>query len=176
MNNQKMTELLRNSVFTFFENGDFEVEHAAITYKNFAGNPTDVNPAGGKRTFALCLTSEVGEYLRDLGWNIKIAAPKKEGDEPVLYTEIVVNMESMYPPTVELISTFNGKTTVTTLRGNDVKRLDNVWIENIDIRVHPYRHDRHPYTFKGYANDIRVIQSQGGSHFGGKYDDFPRED
>ena len=176
MNNTKMAELLRNSVFTFFENGDFEVEHAAITYRNFAGKPTDQNPAGGKRSFCLCLPSDVGEHLRDLGWNIKIFTPKKEGEEPILYTEIIVNMSSMYPPVVELITSFNDKTSVSRLTGNEVERLDNVWIENADVRIHPYRHDRHPYVFKGYLNDIRVIQSQGGSHFGGKYDNYPRED
>lgn len=175
MNSIKIAELLRNSKFTFFENGDFEVEHAVISYKNFSGRGNEFNPAGGKRTFALCLPTDIGEHLRDQGWNIRIAAPKKEGDIPILYTECVVNMESMYPPTVELISTFNGKTTRTKLEGDAVSRLDKVWIENVDVRIHPYKHDRPPYTYKGYANDIRVTQSQGGSHFGGKYDNYSEE-
>lgn len=174
MNNQKMAELLKKSVFTFFDNaaGDFEVEHAAITYKNFSGKPTDMNPAGGKRTFVLCLPEDVGEHLRDLGWNIKISTPNVEGDPVVLYTEIVINMDSDWPPTVELLTQFNGNTTATRLTGDEVSRLDKVWIENVDIRIHPYRHGRAPYIYKGYVNDIRVTQAQGGTHFGGKYDKY----
>ena len=175
MNRQTITDRLRNSKFTFFENGDFEVEDAVIMFKNFSGKATEVNPNGGKRTFALCLTDDVGNYLSNLGWNVKIKAPKKEGDVPFMYTEIVVNMNSMYPPTVELISTFNGKTTVSKLNGDAVSRLDKVWIKTIDIRIHPYKHDRPPYAYKGYANDIRATQAQD-SHFGGKYENLTYED
>ena len=77
-------------------------EDAVIIWTNFEGRATKFNPNGGKRTFALVLTEEVAAMLREEGWNVKTRDGRDEGDDPLYFTEIVVNMESQFPPKVVL--------------------------------------------------------------------------
>lgn len=170
MNRQSILDRVRNSEFTFFENGDFEVNNAVLVYRNFSGNPTSFNKQGGGRTFGLVVTDEVGEYLRDLGWNVKMREPKREGDEPFQFTEIVVSYKGLYPPDIRLISTVNGMKKGKILTESNVGILDNVWIENAKLRIHPRRHDSHGYIFKGYANKVAITQARQ-DFFGSSYSD-----
>ena len=39
------------SVITRMVDGNLRVENAVVIFRNFAGNPTNFNPQGGKRTF-----------------------------------------------------------------------------------------------------------------------------
>ena len=125
-NNQSKFELLIN--------GNLNVENAAMIYKNFSGNPTRFNPGGGKRTFSLVLNREFGEKLSDMGWNVKVkevrdqlndgemtrtvgladyvASYQTEFDHALIYTEIVVNENSEYPPKIYKVSEFNGEKTM----------------------------------------------------------------
>lgn len=175
MSRQSIIERAKNSEFTFFENGDFEVTNAVLVYRNFAGRPTDFNKQGGRRTFGLVVTEEVGEYLQDNGWNVKIREPKQEGDEPFQYTEVVVSYNGLYPPDIRLITEVNGGRKGKMLTEATVGCLDQVWIENCDVRIHPRRHDSHGYTFKGYANKVVVTQAKR-DFFGSRYSDVDWED
>lgn len=167
-----LLEKARNSVYTRLVNGDLSVEGAVIIWTNFAGKPTKFNSAGGKRTFALVLSEEIADELRDEGWNIKIRDPKEEGDDPLIYTEIVVNMESKYPPQVVLYSEFRGRKSVNQLDGDSIGELDRINRENVDLIIHPYEHGRtSDYRYKGYARAIHVIQGQDG-YFSDKYADW----
>ena len=115
-----------NSKFELLINGNLNVERAGMIYKNFTGKPTVVNPAGGKRTFSLVLTKEYAERLHDQGWNIKVKEVrdqlgenektrtvswtdycdnyKTEFDHALIYTEVVVNENSEYPPKIYKVS------------------------------------------------------------------------
>lgn len=174
-----LMEKARNSVFKRMVNGDLSVENAVIISKwsNFAGRPTDLNPNGGKRTFDLVLTEDIADELKAEGWNIKYREPKEEGDDPLIFTEIVVNMESKYPPKVVLYSEVRGKKRSNRLYGDDVKELDTIDMENMDVIVHPYEHGRGQYKVKGYANAIYVVQASQASYFDDKYADwdYPEE-
>ena len=118
------------SKFELLINGNLNVENAAMIYKNFSGKPTRVNPQGGKRTFSLALNKEFAERLSDMGWNVKVKEVRdqlEEGettrtvnfddyvrnyatefDHALIYTEIVVNENSEYPPKIYKVSEFNG--------------------------------------------------------------------
>ena len=172
-------ERVQYSVFKRLVNGDLSVENAVIKYKNFSGAPTNVNPAGGKRTFVLLLNEEIAEDLRMEGWNVKYKEPLEEGGYPSIYTEINVNMESTYPPKVVLITEKNGKQKPTNLKGDMVKSLDRARLENIDMIIHPYEHGRPgQYKVKGYARAIYATQAED-TYFDGKYsnlDDYEEED
>lgn len=165
----------RDSKFRRLVNGDLEVENAVIKWTNFAGKPTDFNPAGGKRTFVLELSEEIAEELRDEGWNVKFKEPREEGDEPIFYTEIVVNMNSKYPPKVVLLSEFRGRKKSNRLEGDMVGTLDDVRYENVDVIIHPFNHGRPGlYSVKGYARAIYVTQAQD-VYFDGKYADWEND-
>lgn len=167
-----LLEKARRSKFETLKNGDLAVENAVIIWTNFAGAPTKFNPAGGKRTFTLVLSEDIADALKAEGWNVKFREAKDPDDDPLIYTEIVVNMESAYPPTVALYSELRGRKSARPLDAETVGLLDSIEIDNVDLIIHPYNHGRPgPSSVKGYAKAIHVVQAQDG-YFGGKYADW----
>lgn len=168
-----ITERANNeSRFVWLENGDLSVEHAVLMYKNFEGRPDRFNVKGGKRTFNLVLSNAAAEELRELGWNVK-ERPPRDVDEDFLYTtEIVVNMDSKYPPKIYLCSEKKGKKRMVRLDADMIKELDSGEFSNIDVIIHPYEHDKDArYRFKGYCHSLYAMQSAT-ADFGSKYADF----
>ena len=184
------------SKFELLINGNLNVENAAMIYKNFSGKPTFVNPAGGKRTFSLALNKEFAERLSDLGWNVKVKEVKdqlEEGektktvswqdyvttyqtefDHALIYTEIVVNENSEYPPKIYKISEFNGEKTMAIIPPEQWGRLDESELVNVDITIHPYEHGRslaNPNAKKGYLKTMYAMAVPV-NDFGGKYAEY----
>lgn len=181
------------SKFEVLVNGNLNVEGAGMIYKNFSGKPTKVNPAGGKRTFSLVLTKELAERLFDAGWNVKVKEVRdqqvegepsrtvnwddflsryeNEFDHALIYTEIVVNEHSEYPPKIYKISEFNGEKSMTLLPPEQWYRLDENELMNIDLVIHPYTHGRsiaNPDAKKGYLKSMYVV-AQPVNAIDGKY-------
>lgn len=184
-----------NSKFELLVNGNLNVENAAMIYKNFSGNPTKVNPAGGKRTFSLVLTKEYAERLNAQGWNIKVKEIRDqlvegeftrtvswndyidtfqtEFDHALIYTEIVVNEKSEYPPRIYKVSEFNGEKTMAIIPPEQWGRLDESELLNVDVVIHPYQHGRslaNPDAKKGYLKSMYAVAVP--VEFGGKYADY----
>lgn len=184
------------SKFELLMNGNLNVERAAMIYKNFSGKPTRVNPAGGKRTFSLALSREFGEKLSDMGWNVKVkevrdqlaegemtrtvnwqdyvANYQTEFDHALIYTEIVVNENSEYPPKIYRVSEFNGEKTMAMMPPEQWYRLDESELMNVDISIHPYTHGRslaNPDAKKGYLKTMYAV-SVPVNDFGGKYAEY----
>lgn len=160
MNTPDATKAALNSEYIFMSTGDLKVKHAAILWSNFAGQPTAYNAAGGKRTFILVLTPEVGRDLQERGWNIKFREPDEKHDEALVFTEIVVNLDSAYPPTIYICSEFRGKKTKREATEDDVNKLDSRKFSDISVMIHPYEHGRpNPSgaTVKGYLRDMYVV-------------------
>lgn len=165
-------EEARNSEFKELVNGDLSVENAVIIWTNFEGRPTKFKPAGGQRTFVLVLSEKVADQLKEAGWNVKYREGREEGDDPLYYTEIVVNMESQFPPKVVLLTEFRGRKSANRLTASAVGQLDSLEIANVDLIIHPYEHDFSDVaSIKGYAKAIYVTQGQD-SYFGDKYEDY----
>ncbi len=184
------------SKFELLINGNLNVENAAMIYKNFSGKPTFVNPAGGKRTFSLALSKEYAERLSDLGWNVKVKEVKdqlEEGertrtvswqdyvsnystefDHALIYTEIVVNENSEYPPKIYKVSEFNGEKTMALVPPEQWGRMDESELVNVDITIHPYAHGRslaNPDAKKGYLKTMYAMAVPV-NDFGGKYAEY----
>lgn len=158
----------KESTFKFLPNGNLSVENAVIIWTNFSGAPTKFNPAGGKRTFSLVVPENIADELRVRGWNVKQRPPRDPEDDDLLTTEIVVNMNSKYPPKIFLCSEFAGKRTMRKLSEETVGELDQADIMNVDIDIHPYEHNRGPFTVKGYC-DTLYATTRPVNDFGGKY-------
>ena len=181
------------SKFELLVNGNLNVENAAMIYKNFSGNPTRVNPAGGKRTFSLVLNADYAEKLDSMGWNIKvkevrdqvvegemtrtvswqdyISNYKTEFDHALIYTEIVVNENSDYPPKIYKVSEFNGEKTMALVPPEQWFRMDESDLTNVDVAIHPYTHGRslaNPDAKKGYLKTMYAMAAPVDA-FGGKY-------
>lgn len=183
------------SKFELLINGNLNVERAAMIYKNFSGKPTRVNPAGGKRTFSLVLNKEFAEKLDAAGWNIKVKEVRdqlEEGettqtvswqdyitnyektfDHALIYTEIVVNENSEYPPKIYKVSEFNGEKTMALVPPEQWYRMDESELTNIDVAIHPYTHGRsiaNPNAKKGYLKSMYAMTVP--VDFGGKYAEY----
>jgi len=179
--------------FEMLINGNLNVERAAMIYKNFSGKPTKVNPAGGKRTFSLVLNEEFAERLDAEGWNVKVKEVRDtpiEGemtstvswqdydstyrnifDHGLIYTEVVVNENSEYPPKVYKVSEFNGEKTMALVPPDQWYRLDESELLNVDLVVHPYTHGRsiaNPNAKKGYLKTMYAMAVPV-NDFNGKY-------
>ena len=184
------------SKFELLINGNLNVENAAMIYKNFSGKPTRVNPQGGKRTFSLALNKEFAERLSDMGWNVKVKEVRdqlEEGettrtvnfddyvrnyatefDHALIYTEIVVNENSEYPPKIYKVSEFNGEKTMVLVPADQWYRMDESELSNIDVSIHPYTHGRsiaNPDAKKGYLKTLYATAAPV-DPFGGKYAEY----
>lgn len=167
-------EIAQNGKYSIMPNGDLSVEGGAIIYKNFKGEPTKFNPTGGKRTFTLVLPQHVAEELVDSGWNVKHRPPREEGDDDLYFTDIVVNMESQFPPKIMLITRYGEKENLTHLDSETVGLLDSSILVDIDMIIHPYIHGRANAagaTVKGYLKTMYAT-AQPSMDFGGKYSRF----
>lgn len=165
----------QESVFKKLMNGDLSVENAVIIWTNFEGKPTKFKPAGGQRTFVLVLTESAAEDLKSEGWNVKTREGREEGDDPLYFTEIVVNMDSKFPPKVMLLTEFRGRKTANRLTANAVKQLDYIDIDNVDLIIHPYEHGMSAVaSVKGYAKVVYITQGKD-EYFGDKYDEYEEE-
>lgn len=170
INFNEAAKRVNDSKFSMMVDGNIRVENAIIIYTNFRGAPTNLNPAGGKRTFSLCLTQEWADRLKD-NWNVKMI--ELDNGERLYHTEIVVNDQSQYPPKLYLLSDFMGSKTMTLLQPELYKKLDSDMIVNLDLEIHPFIHGRggNPNATKGYLKNLWA-QLQSVNDFGGKYADY----
>ena len=166
---------VEESVFEIMRNGDLKIENAVLAWPNFSGKATQFNPNGGKRTFCVLLNEEIADILSADGWNVKRRPPREDGDYPLIYTEIVINMQSQYPPDVYVRNEFNGKGTMRKLTDDNISMLDNIQIVNADLVIHPYEHGIGQFKVKGYARFVNVLQAQS-NYFGDKYSEYESED
>lgn len=165
-----LLEKANQSTYNRLVNGDLSIENAVILWTNFEGRATKFGESG-KRTFNLALSEEMAEQLDAEGWNIRCKEPRQEGDDPLYLTEVVVNMESQYPPNVVVYSNYRGNKKAVRMTSDTIKELDRIDIDNVDLVIHPYEHNRGEYKYKGYARAIHVTQAVS-NDFGGKYADY----
>lgn len=117
---------------------NISVENAHIIYRNFAGREGRYNKAG-VRSFCVVLPEDRAEQLRDEGWNIRIRAPKEEGDEAMYYLPVAVRFD-YYPPKIYMISSLNGIRTV--CDEDNVGELDEAELSNVDLIIRPRYYER----------------------------------
>lgn len=147
--------------------GNLRIENAVVIFKNFTGAPTQFNPAGGKRTFSVCLTKEWADILIADGWNVRVRE-LEEGDR-IYHTEIVVNENSTYPPHLYMVIEFNGEKKLVMLKPDQYRKLDQDMIVNIDLEIHPFEHGRGVAgAKKGYLKNLWATL-QPVNDFNGKY-------
>lgn len=112
------------------------LEDVQINFRNFAGKPTNFNPNGGKRDFAVFLKPEDALQMARDGWNVKQLKVREEGDIPQDYITVKVNYNGR-PPRV-VILTSKGKTP---LDEGLIEILDWADILSCDVTIRPYHYD-----------------------------------
>lgn len=156
-----------------------QIDDARICFRNFKGVGSMYN-ADGDRNFSLIIPNEeVADILRNnvneygAGWNVKIRAPREEGEEPFMHMKVKVSYSERSQPNVYLVS-----------RGNQVKltkktigMLDDIRIASVDLDIRPYDGESRfgPHR-TAYLQSMRVYQDLSGDRFAPENDDFDTEE
>ena len=136
--------------------GYLQIDEARIVYRNFEGRQGLYNDEGD-RSFSLVIPNqEIADMLIDLGWNVRIKAPRMEGEEPFIHLPVKVKFNSR-GPACYLVNT----------RGNQI-RLDEESVEildkidiadvSVDIRPYDWEHGRQKGR-SAYLHAIKVKQA-----------------
>ena len=127
------------------------MEDARIMFRNFSGKGNRYNREGS-RNFCVVIPEESYDDFSEPGWNIKELKPRDEGDEPLKYTQIIVNYLNS-PPKIVLVS---GKKK-TILDEETVGILDWADITHVDLIINPYVWEINDASgIKGYVKTMYV--------------------
>ena len=158
---------------SYKKNENVILENAKVRYQtNFEGRQTDYNPQG-RRVFNVEMPEDVALRLMDDGWNIKKYDNPAYDDDPVYYTELVVNYAGYKPPKIWRVTS---KSQVL-LDENNVRLLDGDTIDYVDVVINPYHYPpstTSPYKVKGYVVSMHVRIKD--DPFMEKYADIPERD
>ena len=127
------------------------IEDAKIRFRNFTGEPTKFNKAGGKRTFSVVLEEETAKRLMEDGWNVKTWEPEGS-DEPMYHLQVEASY-NLYPPKIYMISG-NKKTLLTE---DTIAALQYAEFSKVDLIIRPYCWEVQGKSgFKAYVKSMYV--------------------
>lgn len=144
----------------FAPRGIIEINDARICFRNFSGEGGKFNKEGDRNFAVIIPNQEMANALIEdtnqygVGWNVKIKAPREEGDEPFMYLPVKVKFNER-GPAVYLQS---GKNRVK-LDEESVSMLDEIDISNVDMDIRPYDDVINDKPFRSaYLQSILVRQ------------------
>lgn len=118
---------------TFAPRGILQIDDARIVYRNFSGAPSKFNREGD-RNFAIIIEDmETANTLLNEGWNVKIKAPREEGDDPFIFLTVKVKFNDRGPAAYLKSGSALNKLTEET-----IGMLDDIDIAGVDLDIRPY--------------------------------------
>lgn len=139
---------------TFAPRDILQVNDARIIYRNFRGEGSKYNREGD-RNFAMIIPNQelAGELIAH-GWNVKIKAPREEGEDPFMYLPIKVKFNDRGPH----IYLMTGERT-NRLEEDMVPMLDDIDIWSVNLDIRPYDWEVNGKTGRtAYLQAMKVIQ------------------
>lgn len=162
---------------TFAPKNILQIDDARIVFRNFSGEGGKFNKEGD-RNFALVIPNQkIAEALMDdknqygVGWNVKIKAPREEGDEPFIYLPVKVKFNDRGP----VVYLQSGRNRVR-LYEDTVGMLDEINISNVDLDIAPYDKEINGKPYRSaYLQSICVTQEI--DRFAARFaeDEYPEE-
>lgn len=143
------------------------IEDARLIFKNFTGREersrTDgrvVNMEGTKK-FGVIVPEDIVDQLVEDGWNVKILAPREEGDEPAHYLSVNIS-DRFFTPKITMYTKRNS----VDLNMETCGQIDYADIISADVVLEPASQPgRNPYL-----RDLRVVIQE--SRLDEKYADY----
>lgn len=138
----------------FAQDGTLQIKGARITYRNFSGEGSKFNREGDRNFVVIIPSQDIADALLERGWNVKIKAPRVEGEEPFMYMKVKVAFTD-WGPHAYLISGNNKNK----LDEESISILDRISIANADMHLRPYDWEVQGRTGRtAYLKAIQVTQ------------------
>lgn len=154
-----------------------QIDDARLVFRNFSGKGDKFNREGDRNFAVVIPTQEQADALMNdtnefgVGWNVKVKAPREEGDEPFRYLKVKISFNGRGP---EIYLNSNGNRRM--LTEETVGILDNIDIESVDLDIRPYDDDGNYGPFRSaYLVGMEVYQNI--SRFAARYaeEEYPCE-
>lgn len=154
---------MRDSRIITIENTRF------IFTTNFSGDPERDNYGNSDRKANIIIpTKEQADDLAAAGFNVKCTKPKEgeeEGFVPTYFVSVKANYDSEWPPRIFLVC---GDAEPELLTVDTVKRLDMIYITNVNAVLNPYYSQRND-TWSLYIKTMYVEQDETDDPFAARY-------
>lgn len=152
-------------------NGTLQIDDARIVHRNFSGEGSKFNREGDRNFSIVIPDQETADMLISEGWNVKIKAPREEGDMPFMFLPVKIKFNDRGP----LVYLVSGRSR-NTLNESTVSLLDDVDIRSVDMDVRPYDWEVNGQTGRtAYLQSIHVVQEI--DRFAARYaeEEYPQE-
>ena len=156
-----------------------QIDDARICFRNFRGEGSMYNNEGNRNFSIIIPDDEIADALINdkneygVGWNVKIKAPREEGDMPFRHLKVNVKYTDRSAPNVYLIS---GKHKIE-LNEDTIGMLDDIDIKSVDLDIRPYDDESRFGPFRSaYLQAMYVTQEV--DRFAARFaeEEFPVED
>ena len=145
---------------TFAPRNILQIDDARIIFRNFRGEGGRFNKEGDRNFAVVIPNQEMAESLLNdvnqygAGWNVKIKAPREEGDDPFIYLPVKVKFNSRGP----VIYLESGSNRIR-LTEDTISMLDEIDILSVDMDIRPYDDEINGKPFRSaYLQSMLVRQ------------------